>query len=145
MTVMWVSKMPPSNFPRNFRCEGVGIACRVLYIKSSFKQGPIRNMWFGTLWTDPLAGNRVTASFFGGKTVKRALKCNYLVNAWSNRVHHSYKVSYPWHGAFRGANRSALSITVTDFAPQPNRYITGNCPFWPGRSRLRVESLSNVL
>ena len=129
MTVMLVLKLPPVNFNRYFWCEGVGIACRVLHIKSSFKQGPIRNMWFGTLGTDPLAGNRVTAPFSAVKIVKRALKWNYLGNAWSYSVLHYYKVSYSRYGAFRGENRLPLYITVTDLAPQPNRYVTGNVIF----------------
>ena len=48
MTVMSVLKLPPFNFPRYFRCEGVGVARRVPYIKSRFRQGPTGNMWFGT-------------------------------------------------------------------------------------------------
>ena len=66
MTVMWVLNVAPANFPRYFRCEGVVVARRVPYIKSTFRQGPIGNMWFGTLWTDALAANGVTASFFWG-------------------------------------------------------------------------------
>ena len=145
MTVIWAGKMPPSTFYRYFRCEGVGVARRVPYIKSRFRQGSIGNMWFGTPWTNPLAENGASGPFFTVKNGKWALRGKYLVNAWSYGVLHYYKVSYPWYGAFRGANRFPLSIAVTDLAPQPNRYVTGNVTFWAQRVGPSRGMLGNLL
>ena len=61
---MCFSKVPPVDFNRNFRCEGVGVARRVPDIESRFIQGPFGNMSFETTYLKPLAGNRGIASSF---------------------------------------------------------------------------------